>query len=208
MTKFRTLESRYFQHSIPLVSIDFYDQESHGEDDFSRKQVWFYTYGDEEIEEEFREELTEIFQRLFLEDDLEWSFMTLYPTHVKEEVNHQMKGLFMEISGDTGIPMEQILERTETVAENHSLTGEKSKVVNLEGSLAVTKELEGENIILVDNIVLSGVSMLQGANLLKKHGADKVFAVSLGTDLAHNDKTREVKDGEKASDLLEESQRR
>lgn len=201
MAKFRVVESRYFQHKTPLASIDYYDKDSHGEDDFSRKQVWFYVYGDEEIEEEFREELSGIFHSLFSEDDSQWDLITLYPSHVEGEINPNMRDLMLDVSADSGIAMDQVLERTETVHENHAMSGEKAKSVNLEGSIDVKGDVEGKNIVLVDNIALSGVSMLHGAELLKKHGANKVFAVSLGTDLGKKDETTEIND-ETATELM------
>jgi len=201
--KFRVLESRYYQSKVPLVSLDYYDQHSHGEDDFSRKQVWFYSYGDEEIEKEFREGLNPIFQQLFLEDNLEWDMITQYPTHTENQLNPNLRDLFLEISAETDIPMGQVLERTETVQENHMISNEKAKVVNLEGSLSVNRDVEGKNIILVDNIVLSGISILQGVDVLKQAGAENVFAVTLGTSIEHKDGTRELNEGQKASELLE-----
>ncbi len=201
MTKFRMLESKYFQHKIPLAALDYYDQNSHGEDDFSRKQVWFYSYGDDEIEAEFREGLNNMLETLFSDDDTEWDLITLYPTHAKEVVNPNLRDLMMDVSADNNIPMRQVLERTETIRENHVMDKEKMKAVNLEGSIDITADVEGKNIILVDNLALSGLSMLHGTECLKKHGANKVFAVSLGTALEKKDETTEITD-ENATQLM------
>lgn len=201
MTKFRILESKYFQHKVPLAALDYYDQNSHGEDEFSRKQAWFYSYGDSEIEAEFKEGLNEIFELLFSDDDTEWDLITLYPTHAKGEVNPNLRDLMLDVSADIGIPMDQVLRRTETVHENHVMDEEKSKAINLEGSIEVNGDVEDKNIILVDNIALSGVSMLHGAELLKKSGANKVFAVSLGTGLEKKYETTEI-DDKSATQLL------
>ncbi len=201
MTKFRMLESKYFQHKIPLAALDYYDQNSHGEDDFSRKQVWFYSYGDDEIEAEFREGLNNMFETLFSDDDTKWDLITLYPTHAKGVVNPNLRDLMMDVSADNNIPMDQVLERTETIHENHVMKKEKTKAVNLEGSIKVTRDVKDKNIIIVDNIALSGLSMLHGAELLKKHGANKVFAVSLGTALEKKDETTKITD-ENATQLL------
>ncbi|AOV95154.1 hypothetical protein AQV86_04500 [Nanohaloarchaea archaeon SG9] len=205
MPKFRKLESRYFQESVPLVALDYYDQHSHGEDDFSRKQAWFYSYGDQEIEKEFREGLLEVFESLFMEDDVEWDLITLYPTHSEGEVNPNMRNLLLEVSGDTGISTEQVLRRTKSVKENHVVNSEKEKVLNLEDSIEVTEDVEGKNVILVDNIVISGISMLHGANQLKKHGAENIFSISLGTELEHEDNTEEL-GMETATELLNKTQ--
>jgi len=202
--KLRHLESKYFQHGVPSISLDYYDSDSHGKDEFSRKQVWFYVYGDEELEEEFRDGMMDVFNKFIVESDIEWDLLTLYPTHVEGEVNANMRDLFMDVASEVGIKFDQILKRTESVEENHEMTDEKAKVVNLEGSLEVEKDLDGKNVILVDNIVLSGISMLQGANMLKEKGADKVLAVSLGTDKGRKEETREIGKDFKISEVFSE----
>lgn len=201
--KFRMLNSRYYEENVPLVALDYYDRDSHGEDDFSRKQVWFYTYGDKEIEQRFREDLGAVFRKLFSEDGLDWDMITLYPAHAEGTLNTHMMSLVMDVAGDVGIPVEQVIRRTETVSQNHEIEKEKAKVVNLEGSLEVLQDLKGKNVILVDNIVLSGVSMLNGASALKKKGAENVFSISLGTSRKHKEETRELSEDATALDLIQ-----
>lgn len=198
---FRILKSRYYEHRVPVVGLDYYNPRSRGEDDFSRKQIWFYTYGDEEIAEEFREPLVEIFDTIF--SDMEWDLMTLYPTHAKGEVNPYLRNLFMDVASEAGIPFEQVIERNKSVQESHDLEDEKAKVVNLEGSLDVKRDLEGQNVILVDNIALSGISLLHGANELIKHGAENVFAVALGLSTEEKEDTMILDEGITASQLIQ-----
>lgn len=206
MPKFRQLESKYYQHSVPSLSVDYYDPDSHGKDDFSRKQVWFYVYGDEDLTEEFKEKVSEMFEEHIANSDIEWDLLTLYPTHVEGGINPHLRDLFLDVAGNYGIQMDQVLERTETIEENHEIKGEKSKVVNLEGSVDTTKDLDGKNVIIVDNIVLSGTSMLHGANKLKENGADKVLAVSLGTDQNRSEETEDIGEGFKISELFSEDE--
>lgn len=200
---FRVLDSRYYRHEMPVLSLGYYDPGSHGEDDFSRKQVWFYTYGDEELKQEFRGMLLDLFTDRFDEDVMDWNLITLYPTHVEGQVNPNMRDLLFDLSADVDTEFEQVLRRTETVTESHELENEKAKVVNLEGSIEVTRDLEGQNVVLVDNIVLTGTSLLHGYKHLKQRGAENVFGLSLGTSTRERDQTEEVENGVKASDLLE-----
>lgn len=201
MPKIRNLNSKYFDE-VPLAALDYYEKDSHGEDEFSRKQSWFYSYGDEEIEEEFREELSNLFKSLFEEDGIEWDLITLYPTHSKGEVNPNMKALMLEISAESGIPFKQVLERSEDVRENHMIDDERAKTINLEGSVKVKSEVEGKNIILVDNIALSGISLMHGADLLRDKGAKNVFTVSLGTDSRYRPQTRELVEDDTAEKIM------
>jgi phosphoribosylpyrophosphate synthetase len=205
MSKVRNLNSKYFQQ-VPLAALDYYEKNSHGEHDFSRRQAWFYSYGDREIEKDFNERLKDLFEAIFEEDDLDWDIITLYPTHSKGEVNPNLKALMLEISADSGIPMNQVLERTETVRENHVIEGPKAKAINLEGSVDVKGDVEGKNVILVDNIALSGSSLLHGAHLLRSNGARNVFAVALGTDRSYESETRELGGEETAEDILHDFQ--
>lgn len=178
---FRKLSSPHYKHEVPILALDEYKPDSHGQDDFSRKQAWFYTYGDEDIKEEFKSQFVELVNTHFAEDDIEWDMMTLYPTHAESEVNNNLRDLMMDIASETGISLEQVLRRSHTVRESHELEDDKAKVVNLEGSIEIDRDLDGKNVIIVDNITLSGISLLHGANRLKQRGADNVFGLCIGT---------------------------
>lgn len=167
-----------FGTEVPVLGVGEYKQDQ-GEDEFSRKQVWFYVYGDEDIEEEFRGRLKDILEDRFVDDDISWDLMTLYPTHAKDDINANMQGLLESLSSDTGIKYEQVLERTHKIRESHELNSKKAKIVNLEGSIDV-KDFEGKNVILVDNLSLSGTSMAHGASRLLDAGAENVFGLVLG----------------------------
>lgn len=175
---FGKAEISYYRNSCPVIALEEYKKDR-GEDDFSRKQVWFYVYGDEEIEEEFFSDLKEMIKARFVDDEIDWDMMTLYPTHVEGEINPHMQSLLRRISSDVGIDYQQVLSRNQTIDENHELEDTKAKVVNLEGSIDV-KEFDAKNVILVDNISLTGTSMLHGAEELIRNGAENVFGICLG----------------------------
>lgn len=193
-------EASYYRNSCPVLALDEYKKDK-GEDKFSRKQVWFYVYGDDELEEFFIEELTEMIEDRFIDDKIDWDLMTLYPTHVQNEVNPHMQSLLRKVSARLGIDYEQILVRTQTIEENHELEQTKAKVINLEGSIDV-KDFSEKNIILIDNISLTGTSMLHGADKLIKKGAKNVFGVCLGIGQDFPNK-KHVTRGKKASELVE-----
>ena len=196
---FGKAESKYYENSCPVIALDEYNEDQ-GEDEFSRKQVWFYVYGDDEIEMEFHEDLKSLIEDRFIDDDIDWDLMTLYPTHVKGEVNPHMQTLLKGLSSDTGIKYQQVLHRNETIQENHELESGKAKIVNLEGSIDVD-DVQGKNIILVDNITLTGTSILHGANLLLENGAENVFGLCLGIGSNFPGK-KHISRGKKASELL------
>lgn len=189
-----------FKPEVPVAALGEYRKDK-GEDEFSRKQVWFYVYGDEDIEEEFVGDLTDLINSRFVEDEINWDLMTLYPTHAKGEVNPNMKNMLESIASKTGIQYKQVLERSKQTKENHELESQKAKAVNVEGSIDV-KDFDGKNVILVDNISLSGTSLAHGASKLKEAGAENVFAVVLG--LSRDFPGKESKNRSKtASSLIE-----
>jgi hypothetical protein len=196
---FGKAELEYFSNPCPVLALDEYKKDR-GEDEFSRKQVWFHVYGDDEIEEEFYHGLKDLIETRFQNDKINWDLMTLYPTHVKGKVNPHMDILLKRISKNTGIAYRNVIHRTQTTEENHELESTKAKVVNLQGT-ATCEDVEGKNVILVDNITLSGTSLLHGANLLIENGAENVFGVCLGMGESFPGKNH-ISRGKKASELL------
>jgi len=190
-----------FKPEVPVAALGEYRKDK-GEDEFSRKQVWFYVYGDEDIEEEFVGDLIDLVNSRFVDDEINWDLMTLYPTHAKGEVNPNMKSMLESIENKTGIQYKQVLDRTQQTKENHELESQRAKAVNVEGSIDV-KDFDGKNVILVDNISLSGTSLAHGASKLKEAGAENVFGVVLG--LSQDFPGKESKNRNKpASTLMEE----
>ena len=196
---FGKAELKDFKNPCPILALDEYRKDQ-GQDEFSRKQVWFHVYGDDEIEEEFFNSLKDLIESRFRNDEIDWDLMTLYPTHVKGKVNPHMDDLLKRISKETGIEYRNVIKRIKTVEENHELESTKAKVVNIKGT-ATSESVEGKNVILVDNIALSGTSMLHGANLLLENGAENVFGVCLGIGDSFPGKNQ-VSRGKKASELL------
>lgn len=190
---------KYYGSACSVFALDEY-KEDKGEDEFSRKIVWFYVYGDDDIEHEFHEELNSLIDSRFVKDDIEWDLMTLYPTHVKDKVNPHMQTLLKSLSSELGIEYRQIIRRNETIEENHELESTKAKVVNLEGSVDI-QDFEEDNIILIDNISITGTSLLHGANKLLSNGAERVFGVTLGLGNSFPNKKR-VSREKTASDFL------
>ena len=196
---FGKAELEYFRNPCPVLALDEYKKDR-GEDEFSRKQVWFHVYGDDEIEEEFFQSLKDLIESRFQNDKINWDLMTLYPTHVKGKVNQHMDVLLRRISKETGIEYRKVIERTRTVEENHELESTEAKAVNIKGT-AACEDVEGKNVLLVDNISLSGTSLVHGANLLLDNGAENVFGVCLGMGESFLNKNQ-VSRGKKASELL------
>jgi len=74
-------------------------------------------------------------------------------------------------------------------------------VVNLSDSIEVS-DFNRKNVILFDNIALSGVSVVHGANQLIEAGAENVFVVVLGISEDFPEKSM-VNRNKKASTFLD-----
>ena len=75
-----------------------------------------------------------------------------------------------------------ILSRTKITPPQASLP-RRRRLWNVKGVFAVGKKykefIKGKNIILVDDVMTTGATVMECANVLKKAGAEKVFVVTL-----------------------------
>ncbi|MBC5792895.1 MAG: phosphoribosyltransferase [Nanohaloarchaea archaeon] len=200
---YRIAESEFYENPAKIFSLDYYTRENGGEDEFSRKQIWFQVYGDEEIEKEFNKRLTRLFQQHFNNGD--WDFVTMYPTHVKGEVNPHMKKLIEDIAEDLDLEYSQVLRRNETIEENHELESPRKKIVNVEGTVDITEDVEGKNVIVVDNIAISGTSLLHATNRLYEAGAKKVASVTLGVSKEHREDDMFIENDASAKKIMKKT---
>ncbi len=195
---YQKLQSKYFDYPVKVFALDHYKRKSAGEHEFSRKQVWFYIYGDDDLKTEFKKEFSPLFSEVI--DNGNWDYTTLIPTHIEGEINENMHDLVKEVTSDNDSAYKQILRRNRTVKDNHSLDTFKQKAINLEESLDVREDVEGKNIILVDNICLTGCSFMHAAELLKQKGAENIICLTLG--VKPRDDELKVSDPAEIADLM------
>lgn len=76
------------------------------------------------------------------------------------------------------LPVEPLLLR-----QGHSTAQRKAKFKsrerNVHGVFRATQEFEGETLLLIDDIITTGATAREGARILKKAGAMKVYVLSL-----------------------------
>lgn len=179
---YRNKSSKYYENNVDILGLDYYKKDSAGEDDFSRKQVWFYVYGDKDLENYFLDELTDLFELVISDSGTEFDLITVLPTHAKGEYNKNLAELTEKLSDNIGVEYDRFLHRTHQIRRNHDLESMKEKVINLENSVDVQRDVEGKNIVLVDNITLTGSSFMHIKDLLMNKGANKVICLCLGLD--------------------------
>ena len=199
---YRSVESDEFSEKADIFGLDYYKRDSGGEDQFSREQTWFYVYGDEDLKIKFERQLSNMLNDLFKQDDTEWDLITLYPTSTKNDVNPHILDVVWESSKNVDMQYKQVIRRTENIKSNHELENFRRKLVNLKGSAEV-KGVEGKNVIVVDNITLSGSSCLHATDILKEKGANKVACICLGMGIRGKVVDEET-EGRTASEAIRE----
>lgn len=90
----------------------------------------------------------------------------------------QAEKIATAVSQRMEISLEKLLFRRGHSKQQHSLPREKREA-NVAGVFRPTRKLEGETVLLVDDIVTSGASTKEAARVLKKAGAQKVFVFTL-----------------------------
>lgn len=123
------------------------------------------------------------------------TYLPRTPDRVLEHGFDQSKHLAFEMSRALSLPMVTALCRT-----THAKTQKKMKSVaarkeNLEKSLRfrarARKKIQGKRVLLLDDVVTSGASVLAAAKLLRRQGAKEVIPVSLAV-VTHTENPRAV----------------
>lgn len=174
-----TLVNEY-KYPAHVFALDYYEPGSQGEDEFSRKEAWFYYLGDEELENEFSERIEKLLVDLFVNNSIDWSYFTLAPSHKKDGLNENMLKICEQISEKGGLEYRQVLRRSRNIEESQEMGSVRQKVIGQEGSIEVTKDVEGDNIVIINNVSVSGVFLAYCTKMLLEAGAKTVCCVVLG----------------------------
>lgn len=185
-----------------IFGIDYYEPGSQGEDDFSRREVWFYHCGDEGLKEEFGGRLEQLLLELFIDNTISWDFITLAPAEEKDKVNPNMLEICEDAAEVLGIEYRQVLRRSETITERSEMRAPEIEIEDMEQTIEVSSEVSDQNIVLIDNVSISGLKLAYYTNLLLKAGAKRVFCVTLGVT-NHERKVKELASGVTASAVVE-----
>lgn len=133
-----------------------------------------------------------IFKRLIEEDFIaDLDCITCVPMRrkdIQKRGYNQTKLLAKEISGLLGLPFVPLLKKTKDTLEQKSLSAEGRKV-NVKGAFSVASkhyDLNGKNILIIDDVCTTGSTLSENARTLKSAGAGRVFAaVFAKTTLDH-----------------------
>ena len=114
----------------------------------------------------------------FLSIDLITS-VPLYETRLKERGFNQSELIAKQLSNFLNLPYDgNILKRIKETSFMYSLSKNERKK-NVKGVFSVSRNLNGLNILLVDDILTTGATLSEIASEIKKHGANSVYALAV-----------------------------
>ena len=107
----------------------------------------------------------------------------LHPARERQRGFNQAELIFRPWLKDLGIPMERLLLRNRQTKPQYGLSREEREA-NLQGafSLAEGMSADGRDILLVDDIMTTGATLLACANALRQGGAGRIYGFVLASD--------------------------
>lgn len=97
----------------------------------------------------------------------------------------QAKRLAHSLSRQTGFPVVQALQRRQDPLLPQKTLSAKERLANVKGLFASGESVSGLRVLLVDDIVTTGVSISEAARVLKRGGAEEIIAVSVACTELH-----------------------
>lgn len=96
----------------------------------------------------------------------------------------QAKALARAVSRQTGIPVRSALVRCIGRSKQQKKLGYEERRKNAKSSYRLNRkvDLSGKTVVLIDDIVTTGVSMAAGARILRRAGADRIFCLAVSAD--------------------------
>jgi len=93
-----------------------------------------------------------------------------------------MDELLEILSQDVELPYRPILERSEDYASQKELSDKEDRIENVEDKIRCTENLNGEDVIVIDDVYTTGATMYNSAKALREKGAGTVVGLVLGRD--------------------------
>ena len=96
---------------------------------------------------------------------------------------NQAEILAFELSKRLNIPRKNLLKRVKDTKSQFKLT-KKEREKNIKGAFSRNQKsvIRNQNVFLIDDVVTSGATLLEAANILKRNGAEKVIGLTLARD--------------------------
>ena len=108
----------------------------------------------------------------------------------------QAKLLAEEVARLTGLPCEQTLEKARNNPAQSGTSGAEERQKNVQGVYRTVTSFAGEHVLLVDDIVTTGATLSEAAEMLLEAGAEEVSGLTLARTVRSYDDIRTDSNGE------------
>ena len=173
----RLVSSKYYEKEVVVFGLGHYVKKGDGKNPFSRKTWYFYDKG---YYKKFIEDKASYLFDLRVKNSFNPDFITIMPSSKKDSVNSNLKELAEYLSNESKISYTQVLRRNKDIKKTHESKSASDRRENVKESIDITRDVYGKRILLLDNVCISGTSILYCANLLLENGAEEVVGFCLG----------------------------
>ena len=166
------------QQSVPVFSLDWYAPRGQT---FAQLRQLAKKKTSESVDF-FLPRLRDLINRRFLQDTWQYDYITVFPGHEENVLSPALQTLSRKSVVDTNILYTPLLRRTETVDRQRGKSREErlEQARNPSETLQCQSVLDGELVLLLDDISTSGASLLAGAHKIRQAGAGRVIGLTLG----------------------------
>ncbi len=151
------------------------------EEESVHKLVWNLKYGKQPYYAKLMAPpMAELLGRSGIEADI----MTYVPLHPKKQrlrTYNQSELLARHISEITGLPLVPTLKKTVFTKTSATKLGKSDREKLLAGSFAVTADVKGKRVLLIDDVFTSGATASECAKILKAAKAKAVYVLTYAT---------------------------
>ena len=173
-----------YSKGILILAPGYYKSLGEGEDEYSKKSIYFTrgykVYKGYNVYEYFKNIFEEIYDTLFANSTLNFDYICVIPSHEKGIINQHLIRLASDVFGSHGVHYYDPIEKYESNPKFHGRMSMQEREMHLSNTIRINKDVDGKNIILFDNVTITGMSMIKCKDLLLQVGANKVMGISLG----------------------------
>ena len=108
----------------------------------------------------------------------------LHPSRLRTRGYNQSEVLAKGLAEKLNLPLVSLLERIKKTVSQVGLE-RKKRLENISGAFSITSDIlisQYSNIFLVDDVLTTGATLLEAANVLKRNGIKKVWGIALARD--------------------------
>jgi predicted amidophosphoribosyltransferase len=176
---YRGQKCKHCREVIPVFALGHHKPESEGEDEFTKRIINFYKYGNVKEKNYFLQKFIRLYKERF-EGDKKFGLICVVPTHEESGLNGHLRDFAQEFSDKIGVPYEQVIKRSKTIKPNHDLHTTGERFENVKGSIEVTDNIKGKTVVVIDNQCTTGANAQEVFDALKQAGADEVIFICFG----------------------------